>query len=108
MKPKAKRGPVKVYGRGAMKPEPRGPNFIFSADLQAACLSLFGRSSEAMIARMMRDKKSRARLRGEQLRLASQKARSANEAPASGDAGETPAPSSGGFSPLDMKESQES
>jgi hypothetical protein len=95
MKPKAKRGPVKVYGRGAMKPEPRGPNFIFSADLQAACLSLFGRSSEAMIARMMGDKKSRTRLRAEQLRLATQRARSANEAPA---------PSSGGFPPLDMKE----
>jgi len=95
MKSQTKREPVKIYGRGAGKPEPRGPSFIFSSDLQEAALSLWGRSSEALIARMMRDKKSRTLLRAEQLRLATQRARSANEAPA---------PTSGGFPPLDTKE----
>jgi hypothetical protein len=102
---KTKRETVKVYGRGAAKPESkRGPAFIFSADLQEAAYSLWGRSSEALIARAMSDKQSRIRLRAEQLRLATQKARSANEAPTGGNADETPAPTSGGFPPLDMKQ----
>lgn len=95
MRPKAKREPVKVYGRGAVKPEPKGPSFIFSADLQEAAYSLWGWSSEAGIARAMSDKRTRGLLRAEQLRLATQKARSAN-APT--------APTSGGFPPLDTKE----
>jgi hypothetical protein len=97
MRPKTKREPAKVYGRGAAKPQSkRGPAFIFSADLQEAAYSLWGRSSEAAIASAMSDRKTRQLLRAEQLRLATQKkARSANEAPA---------PTSGGFPPLDMKE----
>jgi hypothetical protein len=105
MRSKAKREPVKVYGRGAAKPEPkRGPAFIFSADLQEAAFSLWRMSSEAAITRAMSDRQTRGRLRAEQLRLAMQKARSANEAPIGGDADATPAPSSGGFPPLDMKQ----
>lgn len=95
MRPKATREPVKIYGRGAVKPEPKGHSFIFSADLQEAAFRLWGWSSEAGIARAMSDKKKRGLLRAEQLRLATQKARSA---------GEKPAPTSGGFPPLDRRE----
>ena len=70
MKTKPKREPVKYYGRGAVRPEPKGPDFIFSADLQEAAFSLWGSCSEAAIARAMADKTSRNQLRAEQLRLA--------------------------------------
>jgi hypothetical protein len=95
MRSKTKREPAKVYGRGAVKSEPKAPSFIFSSDLQEAAYSLWGKSNEAAITRAMRDKRTRGVLRAEQLRLAAQKARSAN-APT--------APTSGGFPPLDMKE----
>ena len=88
----ARKEPVKIYGRGAVKPEPKpGPNFIFSSDLQAAAFSLWGRCSATQISEAMKDPKSRQLLRAEQLRLALlAKARPATEAPAGDNADETP------------------
>jgi hypothetical protein len=93
MKPKAKREPVKVYGRGAVKPEPKpGPNFIFSSDLQAAAFNLWGRCSSTQISEAMKDPKSRQLLRAEQLRLALMKKHGpATEAPVSDNADDPPA-----------------
>jgi hypothetical protein len=60
VKPKTKREPAKVYGRGAAKPESkRGPSFVFSADLQEAAYSLWGKSNETAITRAMSDKQTR-------------------------------------------------
>jgi hypothetical protein len=93
MKSKTKREPVKIYGRGAAKPESkRGPAFVFSSDLQEAAYSLWGNSSETSVTNAMKDPKSRQLLRAEQLRLALIKKHGpAHEAPVSEDADDPPA-----------------
>jgi hypothetical protein len=65
-----------------MKAGARGPSYVFSADIQQAAFNLWGRSSDASIARAMKNSKSRALLQAEQIRLAlQQKARSTQESP---------------------------
>ena len=70
----------------------RGADFVVSSDLMQACLNLWGRASETQVTNAMKDPKSRALLRAEQLRLALMKKQGpAHEAPVSDNADDPPA-----------------
>lgn len=63
----------------------REANFIHSADLHQAAMNVLGKVDGVSLAAAMRNKKKRAALRQEQLRLAIERARAATGTPTRGE-----------------------